>query len=257
MPEKPVALITGGTRGIGAGIARALAAEGFALCLNGRRSEREVAPFLAEIKKQAPVAYVAADIGSAPGREAVLAACRAAFGRLDLLVNNAGVAPAKRVDLLDATEESFDRVIGINLKGPYFLSQLAAKWLIEQRKSDPARPLSIVNMSSISAYAPSVNRGEYCVAKAGISMATKLFAVALAEFGINVYELRPGIVATDMSAAAKEKYDRLIADGLTPIRRWGQPDDVARAVVAITRGLLPFSTGAVLDIDGGFHLHAL
>jgi NAD(P)-dependent dehydrogenase (short-subunit alcohol dehydrogenase family) len=250
-------MITGGTRGIGLGIARGLAAEGFALCLNGVRPAGQVEPVLAELAATNPVHYVAADIGTAEGRRRLLAGCREAFGRLDMLVNNAGVAPKVRVDLLDATEESFDRVLGINLKGPYFLTQQAAKWMLEEREQDPGRLLSIVNISSISAYTASVNRGEYCVAKAGLSMGTKLFAAYLADHGINVYEIRPGIIATDMTAAVTEKYDRLIADGLTPIRRWGKPEDIAGAVVAVARGLLPFSTGAVIDVDGGFHLKIL
>ncbi len=257
MPEARVAIITGGTRGIGLGIARGLAGEGFALCLNGVRPADQVEAVLAEFREVTGVVYVSADVGTAAGRSRLLAGCREGFGRLDLLVNNAGVAPRTRVDLLDATEESFDRVMGINLKGPYFLTQQAAKWMIQERKEDPDRHLAVVNISSISAYAVSVNRGEYCVAKSGLTMGTKLFATYLAAYGINVYEIRPGIIATDMTAAVKEKYDRLIADGLTPIRRWGQPEDVAGAVVAITRGLFPFSTGGVIDVDGGFHLRIL
>jgi NAD(P)-dependent dehydrogenase (short-subunit alcohol dehydrogenase family) len=257
MPEKRVAIITGGTRGIGLGIARGLAAEGFALCLNGVRPPDQVEGVLAEFKGVTEVRYVSADVGTAEGRSRLLAGCREAFGRLDMLVNNAGVAPKTRVDLLDATEESFDRVMAINLKGPYFLTQQAARWMIQQREDYAERPLAVVNISSISAYAVSVNRGEYCVAKSGLTMGTALFATYLAEFGINVYEIRPGIIATDMTAGVKEKYDRLIADGLTPIRRWGQPEDVSQAVVAIARGLLPFSTGSVIDVDGGFHLKIL
>ncbi len=255
--ERRAAIVTGGTRGIGLGIARALAPEGFALCLNGVRAEAMVAETLAELRRATEAVYVAADIGTAAGRAAILEACRREFGRLDLLVNNSGAAPAVRADLLDASEESFDRVIAVNLKGPYFLSRDAARWMRAERAKDPARAGAIVNIGSISAYTASVNRGEYCVAKAGLAMATKLFAARLAEEGINVYELRPGIVATDMTAGVKEKYDRLIAGGVTPIRRWGTPEDVAAAVVAVARGLLPFSTGAVIDVDGGFHLRVL
>ncbi|HAK96896.1 MAG TPA: 3-ketoacyl-ACP reductase [Planctomycetes bacterium] len=255
--KRRTAIVTGGTRGIGLGIARALAAEGFSLCLNGVRDESKVAEALGELRRTTDVVYAAADIGTAEGRARVIEACRRAFGRLDMLVNNAGVAPAVRADLLDASEESFDAVIAVNLKGPYFLSRDAAKWMREERREDPARACAIVNIGSISAYTASVNRGEYCVAKAGLGMATKLFAARLAEDGINVYELRPGIVATDMTAGVKEKYDRLIAGGVTPIRRWGTPEDVGAAVVAIARGLLPFSTGAVIDVDGGFHLRTL
>jgi 3-oxoacyl-[acyl-carrier protein] reductase len=251
------AIVTGGTRGIGLGIARALAAEGFALCLNGRRDEAQVAAVLSELRVRTDAVYAAGDIGSAAGRAATIAACRKAFGRIDMLVNNAGAAPKVRADLLDASEDSFDDVVRVNLKGPYFLSRDVARWMVEERAHDRDRPPAIVNVSSISAYTASVNRGEYCVAKAGLAMATKLFAARLAEHGIQVFELRPGIVATDMTAGVKEKYDGLIANGLTPIRRWGTPEDVAGAVAAIARGCLPFSTGAVIDIDGGFHLRTL
>jgi NAD(P)-dependent dehydrogenase (short-subunit alcohol dehydrogenase family) len=178
---------------------------------------------------------------------------------LDLLVNNAGVAPAVRADLLDASEESFDRLIAINVKGPYFLTQAAAKWMIEQirnPKSEIRNP-KIITISSISAYTASTNRGDYCVSKAALSMLTPLYAARLAEHGINVYEIRPGIIATDMTGPVKEKYDRLIADGLTPIKRWGAPEDIGKAVVAIAEDLFPFSTGEVINVDGGFHLRRL
>jgi NAD(P)-dependent dehydrogenase (short-subunit alcohol dehydrogenase family) len=181
-----------------------------------------------------------------------------------LLVNNAGVAPNVRTDLLDAGEESFDRLMAINVKGPYFLTQLVARWMIEQVagnvcspiRSDVRRP-RIITISSISAYTASTNRGDYCLAKAALSMLTPLFAARLAGHGINVYEIRPGIIATDMTAPVKEKYDRLIAEGLTPIARWGTPEDVGKAVAAIAQDLLPFSTGEVLNVDGGFHLRRL
>ena len=177
-----------------------------------------------------------------------------AFGRIDLLVNNAGVAPTKRADILtrDADETSFDRLININLKGPYFLTQLVANQMVQQASG------RIVNITSVSAYAASVNRGDYCIAKAGLSMMTKLWATRLAEFGINVYEIRPGVIETDMTGPVKAKYDELIFQkDLTPIRRWGKPEDVAKAVVAIATDLLPFSTGEVIDVDGGFHLRRL
>ena len=198
------------------------------------------------------------------------------FGRIDLLVNNAGVAPNVRADILEAGEESFDRLININLKGPYFLTQLVALQMIKQvegggerRKakhemnldsslpSPPSPSGMIVTISSISAYTASVNRGDYCIAKAGLGMMTALYATRLAEYGINVYEIRPGVIATDMTGPVKDKYDKLIAAGLTPIQRWGQPDDVGKAVVAIAGGLLPFSTGEVINVDGGFHLRRL
>jgi len=179
------------------------------------------------------------------------------FGKLDLLVNNAGIAPDKRMDILEATEESFDKLMEVNLKGPYFLSQLAANAMKSNSAGPDQRVGNIVTISSISAYTASVNRGYYCVAKAGLAMMTKLFAARLAELNIGVFEIRPGIIATDMTSGVKEKYDTLIANGLTPIRRWGQPADVAKAVLAIADGLLPFSTGQVIDVDGGFHLRTL
>jgi len=181
------------------------------------------------------------------------------FGWIDLLVNNAGVAPIVRTDILQASEESFDRVMGANLKGPYFLTQAVANFWVAHIAQLPAerRKPKIVNISSVSGYAVSVNRGEYCLSKAALSMMTRLFAVRLAEYGINVYEVRPGIVATDMTAPVKEYYERRLADGLTPIRRWGTPEDVGQAVAAIAEDRFPFSTGAVIDVDGGYHMHRL
>ena len=172
-------------------------------------------------------------------------------------MNNAGVAPDKRLDLLEATEESFDRLIRINLKGPYFLTQLAANWMIGEKKKDESFTPMIVNIASISSYTSSPGRGEYCISKAGISMMTALYADRLSEYGINVYEIRPGIIKTDMTAPVEKKYDKLIAEGLTPIKRWGSPEDVGRAVCAIARGDLCFSTGEVINVDGGFHLKRL
>jgi NAD(P)-dependent dehydrogenase (short-subunit alcohol dehydrogenase family) len=174
-----------------------------------------------------------------------------------MLVNNAGVAPAQRADILVATEESFERVVSINLKGPYFLTQTVANWMIRQKESHPDRNCRIVNTSSISAYTSSPGRGEYCISKAGVSMMTKLYADRLAEYGIGVFEIRPGIIATDMTSVVKDKYDKLIAEGLTPIKRWGQPEDIARALGAIAEGRLDFSTGQVINADGGFHLPRL
>jgi len=251
------AIVTGGSRGIGRAIALALAGEGFDLVINYATN----ADAAAEVQKLAEAAGAAAitvkaDISSSADRAQLIDRAWERFGRIDLLVNNAGIAPAVRADLLEATEESFDRVIATNLKGPYFLTQRAAVRMISQ--SGGGNGCRIVIIGSVSAYAPSINRGEYCVAKAGLAMMNKLFAVRLAEAGINVFEIRPGIVATEMTAAVKETYDRLILDkGLTPIRRWGQPEDVARAVVVVARDLLPFSTGQVIDVDGGFHLHRL
>lgn len=261
-----VALITGASRGIGRGIALALARLGYDLVLNYAGRADAAAQTAADCRVAAEAAGRSiraepcqADISVAADRQRLLDFTRQTFGRLDLLVNNAGVAPTVRADILEATEESFDRVLAINLKGPYFLTQQAARWMIEQVQAAPPeapRP-KIVIVSSISAYTASVNRGDYCLSKAALSMMTRLFAVRLADHGIGVYEIRPGIVATDMTAGVKEKYDRLIAEGLTPIRRWGTPDDVGRAVAAIASDLFPFSTGEVFNIDGGFHLHRL
>jgi NAD(P)-dependent dehydrogenase (short-subunit alcohol dehydrogenase family) len=192
-----------------------------------------------------------------------MAFAKSRFGRLDLLVNNAGVAPSVRADLLEADEASFDRLISTNVKGPYFLTQLAAKWMIVQVQENVARSKAceprpqIVTISSISAYTASVNRGDYCVAKAALSMLTPLYAARLAEYGINVYEIRPGIISTDMTKPVKGRYDQLIQDGLTPLKRWGTPEDVGKAVAAIALGLLPFSTGEVINVDGGFHVRRL
>jgi NAD(P)-dependent dehydrogenase (short-subunit alcohol dehydrogenase family) len=199
-----------------------------------------------------------ADISAAADRSRLVEFTKANFSRLDLLVNNAGVAPDVRADILEADEQSFDRLISINVKGPYFLTQLAARWMIEQRQAakENYHP-KIVTISSVSAYAASTNRGDYCIAKAALSMLTPLYAARLAEHGINVYEIRPGIIATDMTGPVKDKYDKLIAEGLTPIQRWGTPEDVAKAVSAIALDLLPFSTGEVINVDGGFHVRRL
>lgn len=262
-----VALITGASRGIGRGIALELAKTGRDLVINyaGNRAaaEKTAADCIALAKSNSRIIRAEicqADISLGPDRKSLIEFTRAKFGRLDLLVNNAGVAPDVRADILEASEASFDRLININVKGPYFLTQLAARWMIEQSRAGGSAaqvPPQIVTISSISAYTASVNRGEYCIAKAALSMLTPLYASRLAEHGIRVYEIRPGIVATDMTGPVKEKYDRLIADGMTPIKRWGAPEDVGKAVVAIADGLLPFSTGEVLNVDGGFHLRRL
>ena len=197
------------------------------------------------------------DVSSVTDRESLVTLAKNKFGRCDMLVNNAGVAPLKRLDLLDATEESFDRVLRINLKGPYFLTQLVANWMIEQKKEHPERGFRIVNTGSMSAYTSSPGRGEYCVSKAGVSMMTMLYADRLAEYGIGVFEIRPGIIATDMTSVVKDKYDKLIGEGLTPIKRWGQPEDIGKVVGAIAEGRLDFSTGQVINVDGGFHFRRL
>jgi 3-oxoacyl-[acyl-carrier protein] reductase len=265
VPMNPVALVTGGSRGIGRGIALGLAGAGFDLLLNYATNvtaaEQTRRDSLAAAKEKAiRVEICQADIGSTGDRQRLIAFARGQFGRLDLLVNNAGVAPSIRADILEATEESFDRLININVKGPYFLTLLAARWMIESRNSESSEASyspKIITVSSISAYTASINRGDYCVAKAALSMLTPLYATRLAEYGIRVYEIRPGIIATDMTQPVKEKYDRLIAEGLTPIQRWGTPEDVAKAVVALAQGALPFSTGEVINVDGGFHIRRL
>jgi NAD(P)-dependent dehydrogenase (short-subunit alcohol dehydrogenase family) len=249
-----VALVTGASRGIGRGIALALAAAGHDLVVNYAANAEAAAEVVATAEQHGVAALaVPADVSLATDRDRLVCAAYEKFGRIDLLVNNAGVAPSVRADILEATEESFDRVLGINLKGPYFLTQLVARRMVEQG----GRPGKVVIVSSISAYAASVNRGDYCLAKAGLAMMTALYAARLAEHGINVYEIRPGVIATDMTAAVKERYDTLIAGGLTPIPRWGQPEDVGKAVAAVATDALPFSTGQVIDVDGGFHLRTL
>jgi NAD(P)-dependent dehydrogenase (short-subunit alcohol dehydrogenase family) len=259
------ALVTGASRGIGRGIAVELAALGFDLLLNYRsnaKAAREARTACLEraesAGKQIEVRLHEADISNAEGRSGLLTSAKDAFGRLDLLVNNAGVAPSTRADLLEASEESFDRLIAINLKGPFFLTQFAARWMLELREQlGTAYRGKIVTISSISAYTASVNRGDYCISKAGLSMLTPLFAARLASAGIQVFEIRPGIIATDMTAGVKQKYDDLIAGGLTPMPRWGEPEDVGKAVAAIASEAFPFSTGEVINIDGGFHLRQL
>lgn len=258
--ESRVALITGASRGIGRAIAAALAAGG----AGGAGGYRVVVNFAAnaaaadEVVKSIAAAGGAAlaiqgDISIAADRQRLVDQTLGAFGRIDLLVNNAGVAPDVRADLLEASEASFDRMIAVNLKGPYFLTQIVANQMIRQ-----GGPGKIVTITSVSAYAPSTNRGDYCIAKAGLSMMTRLYASRLAAHGINVYEIRPGIIETDMTGPVKAKYDALIHDkDLTPIARWGKPEDVARAVLAIATDAFPFSTGQVIDVDGGFHLRRL
>lgn len=253
-----VALITGAARGIGLGIARCLAAENCDLVVCDIHPDEAVQGALDELRVHgADVLYCRADVTDREARARMLDEIRAHFGRLNVLVNNAGVAPRVRADILEATEESYDWVMNVNLKGPYFLTQAVANWMIEQRRADPNFAGCIVNISSISATVASVSRGEYCISKAGVSMATKLWAARLGEFGISVYEVRPGVIQTDMTAAVQAKYDKLIAEGLTIQPRWGYPDDVGRAVAMLVRGDLPYSTGQVIMVDGGMTLQRL
>ncbi len=265
MADRPAAIVTGASRGIGKGIAVELASLGYDLVVNffdftaqGEPDESRAAQTQGQIKALgAECEILRGDVSSAADRDSLVALAKSKFGRCDMLVNNAGVAPSKRADLLEATEESFDRVMGINLKGPYFLTQQVANWMVRQRQAHPERGYRIVSTGSISSYTSSPARGEYCLSKAGIAMMTKLYADRLAEYGIGVFEISPGIIATDMTSVVKDKYDKLIAEGLTPTKRWGRPEDIARAVGAIAEGRLDFSTGQVINVDGGFHLRRL
>jgi NAD(P)-dependent dehydrogenase (short-subunit alcohol dehydrogenase family) len=255
---KRIALITGGSRGIGFGIAKQLATNGFNIAVNGVREEKAVTDVLEELRNTgANVIYCQGDVSLSADRKKILQQVKDNFGKLHVLVNNAGVAPKERKDILETTEESFDRLIATNLKSTYFLSQEAANWMIEQKKADASFQSCIINVSSISATVASVNRGEYCVSKAGLSMVTQLFAVRLGEFDIPVYEVRPGVIYTDMTAGVKEKYDKLIDEGLCVQKRWGYPDDVGKAVSVLAVGNFPYSTGQVIMVDGGLTLPRL
>jgi len=246
------ALITGGTRGIGFGIARALAADGWNLALCGMRPPAAVAQGLDELRAAgAEVIYETADIAQAADRQRLVETLHAKVGTLHALVNNAGRAPRHRADVLEAREDSFEDLIRTNLQGPYFLTQAIARQQAARRQSDATFQAAIVFITSVSAEMASVNRGEYCVSKAGLSMAARLFALRLAPSGIPVYEVRPGIIATDMTAAVKTVYDRRIAEGLIPEPRWGTPDDVGRIVAALLRGDAPYATGSIINVDGG------
>jgi len=258
MTARPTALVTGGTRGIGLGIARALVRDGWNLVLGGTRAEADVQPVLDELRGTgSAVSYEAADLSKRDDRLRLVESLRARHGALNALVNNAGRAPRTRADLLDADEESFEALIRTNLQGPYFLTQAVAREQARRRQVDPAFSAAIVFITSVSAEMVSVNRGEYCVSKAGLSMAARLFAARLASDGIPVYEVRPGIIDTDMTAAVKDAYDRRITDGLVPERRWGTPDDVGRVVAALLRGDAPYATGSVINVDGGLSLPRL
>lgn len=264
MTHHKVAIVTGAARGIGRGIATKLAKDGFAVVINSVSpppAPPAVGPaesLQAEIEAAGGVAVCCrGDVSKAEDRAALIEFTRKTFGRLDVLVNNAGVAPSLRADILEATEESFDRLININLKGPYFLTQLAARWMVEQRANDVGHRGCIINVSSCSATVVSVNRGDYCISKAGIAMATQLWAARLAEHNIDVYEVRPGIIETDMTAGVKEKYDKLFAQGINLQKRWGQPEDVGRAVAALARGEFSYCTGQVVSVDGGLTVQRL
>jgi 3-oxoacyl-[acyl-carrier protein] reductase len=256
-----VALITGASRGIGRGIALSLAREGrHDLVINYAGNEaaaREARKLcLAAAPNPIQVEIVQADVASTEDRARIIDFIRSTFGRLDVLVNNAGITSPGRADIVEATEESWDKVMGINLRGPFFLTQAAAQ-LMRESKAIPTAPRAVINLSSISAFAVSTNRGDYCITKAGIGMMTQLWAVRLAEFGIGVFEIQPGVIESDMTGPVKAKYDALFAQGFAPINRWGQPDDIGRCVAAIVRGDFPYTTGQIFHIDGGFHLRTL
>jgi NAD(P)-dependent dehydrogenase (short-subunit alcohol dehydrogenase family) len=256
--DKPVALVTGGTRGIGLGVARALAHGGWNLVVSGLRPPDDVRAAVDELSAiGAAVSYVAADVSSATARAALVDRVRSIHGTLNALVNNAGRAPRIRADILSATEESFEELVRTNVQGPYFLTQAIARDMVVERTRDPHFRASIVFVTSVSAEMASVMRGDYCVSKAGLAMAAKLFAVRLADAGIAVFDVRPGIIATDMTANVREMYDKRIAEGLIPEARWGTIDDVGRAVAALVRGDLPYATGSVIHVDGGLTLPRL
>jgi NAD(P)-dependent dehydrogenase (short-subunit alcohol dehydrogenase family) len=255
---RPVALVTGGTRGIGLGIARALASRGYDLVLSGQREEREIGPVITSLTSAGvTVRYVRSNIASEEDRARLVDTVLSEFGRIDVLVNNAGRAPSVRADLLEATGQSFDEVLATNLHGPYFLTQSVARAMVALRHREPASRPTIVFITSVSAEMASPHRGEYCVSKAGLAMAARLYATRLAAEGIAVFDVRPGVIDTDMTAPVRDAYDRRIADGLIPAGRWGTTDDVGAAVSALVSGDVPYATGSVLYVDGGLHLPRL
>ncbi len=258
MSASKTALVTGGSRGIGLGIATALAQEGWDVIINGVRPEEGVAEVLNDLRRfGTEISYAQGNIAEAADRQRIVDTCYAEGRQLNLLVNNAGVAPNVRLDLLETTEESYDRVMEINLKGPFFLTQAIANRMLASRNSDPDFTAVIINVGSISATVASINRGEYCIAKTGIGMMTQLFAVRLGAEGIPVYEVRPGVTKTDMTSAVTEKYDKLIEEGLCVQPRWGYPEDIGKAVSSLARGDFPYSTGQVIMVDGGLTVSRL
>ncbi len=253
-----VALVTGGTRGIGLGIAVELAKAGFDLAVNGVRDESAVKSVLEDLKKiGVQVIYVRGDVSKKDDRQRMVDEILDRFGKINVLVNNAGIAPPERKDILEATEESFEYVLNVNLQGPYFLTQLIANRMIELKNQNPEEFFCIINVSSVSATVASVNRGEYCISKAGIAMATKLWAARLGEFEIPVYEIQPGVIKTDMTSGVQEKYDRLFQQGLAIQQRWGTPEDIGKVAAAMASGNMPYSTGQVVMVDGGMTVQRL
>ncbi len=256
--DKKVALVTGGAQGIGFGVSCELAKGGFDLILCGRKGADSVAGPIAELEKLgAKVTYISCDISSDEQRKNLVNEIKSQVGRLDCLVNNAGVAPKVRADMLEAGEESFDFIININLKGAYFLTQTVANYMAEQKKENSDYTGTIIFVTSCSATVASVNRGDYCLSKAGLSMAAKLYAARMAEYGVNVYEIRPGVIKTDMTSGVTSKYDKLIEEGLTLDKRWGFPEDIGKVAYAMASGMLPYSTGSVINVDGGLTTQVL
>ena len=251
------ALVTGGSRGIGLGIAERLLRDDFRVVINGVRQADEVSDVVGRLSEIGDVTYVAANIGDADDREHLISSTLEAVDRLDVLVNNAGITSPGRKDMLEASEEDLETVFSVNLIGPFLLTQGLAKHMIEERAADHAFQGSVINITSISSTVASTNRAEYCISKAGFSMATNLWASRLAEHGIDVFEVRPGVIRTDMTAPAVQKYDTLIEDGLTLERRMGAPEDVAAAVAVLAKGDLPYATGQVITIDGGLTVQRL
>ncbi len=254
-----VALVTGSSRGIGRGIALALAERGWDIVINYRGNRQAAEDTQTAVDNYGVSNYVVqGDVAATADRERLVDETLERFGQINMLVNNAGMGPRQRVDMLQVSQASYDEVLATNLKGPFFLTQRVANEMIHLVDSGKISNPKIVNIGSISAYTSSPARAEYCISKAGMGMMTALWADRLAEYGINVYEIRPGIIETDLTAVVKDKYDRLILEqGITPIRRWGQPEDIGKAVTAIAEGLLPFSTGEVINVDGGFHISRL
>ncbi len=258
MSTTRAAIVTGGSRGIGRAIALELARLGYAVVVNYASRPDAAEQVVAEITKSGGRAVaIQADVGAAIDRDILVDRTLTAFDRIDVLVNNAGITSQGRKDLLEATEESWDLVFSTNLKGPFFLSQRVANEMIRLLAKNKIADGKIINISSVSAYAVSANRADYCMTKAALGMMTKLFAHRLADEGITVFEICPGVIESDMTAPVKDKYDRLISEGIWPIRRWGRPDDVGRAVAAVVSDSFPFSTGERINVDGGFHIRAL
>lgn len=259
MKSNPVAIITGASRGIGRAVAMALASEGFDIAAIARSVDSEGMEILGnEVEKRGvgffPVGF---DISCTSCHKEIVANILERYGRIDILVNNAGVAPLQRNDILDMTEESYDRVMNINLKGPFFFAQKIAKEMIWLKEKIQDYSPMIVFMTSVSAVRSTTNRTEYCISKAGLSMASTIYADRLSREGILVFEVRPGIIETDMTAKIKDKYDKLIADGLVPQKRWGLPDEIGKAVASLARGDWNFSTGMVFEISGGLNIHKI